>query len=249
MWAILQHAAWEGPGTIAEVMSARGIAHRIYRMDRGAVVPGAAELDGLIVMGGPMGVYEAEQYPHLKAEIELVGRMVAAGRPVLGVCLGAQLLAAALGATVERGPAMEIGAGEVELTQAGRADAVLGGDGGAMLPVVHWHQDTIDWRGPQRGYAARPASARGGSGPRVPQVAAAPALLEGAVRLASSAMYREQAFRFGERVYGLQFHLEVNHTLARGWRRHGLDLDDRHVGRVAGAGRRVWERFFNSRSA
>ncbi len=214
MWAILQHAAWEGPGTIAEVMAARGIASRIYRMDRGAAAPGAEEMDGLVVMGGPMGVYEAEWHPHLKAEVALLGRMVAARRPVLGVCLGAQLLAAALGATVERGPALEIGAGEAELTEAGRTDAVLGGDGvGATLPVVHWHQDTF-------------------------------ALPAGAVRLASSAMYREQAFRYGERVYGLQFHLEVNDTLARAWRRHGLELDSRQAEQVVAAGWRVWERFF-----
>jgi GMP synthase (glutamine-hydrolysing) len=218
VWAIVQHAEWEGPGTIAAVMAARGIAHRICRMDRGEALPRAGEIAGLVVMGGAMGVYEAERVPHLKEEIALLGRMVAARRPVLGVCLGAQLLAAALGATVARGPAMESGAGEVELSEAGRTDPVLGGDGATALPVVHWHQDTFP-------------------------------LPEGAVRLASSAMYREQAFRFGERVYGLQFHLEVNDALAQAWREQGLALGAEQVAVVEAAGRRVWERFFVMASA
>lgn len=142
-WGIVQHVAWEGPGLIAAEMERRGIGYRVYRMERGEAVPRAAELDGVVVMGGPMGVYEAALHPHLSEEVRLLREAVAGNLPVLGICLGAQLLAAALGARVYKGPGMELGAGWVELTEAGRADGVLGGGGDAALAVVHWHQDTF----------------------------------------------------------------------------------------------------------
>ncbi len=142
-WGIVQHVGWEGPGLIAAEMERRGMGYRVYRMDLGEAVPGAEELDGVVVMGGPMGVYEGERHAYLREEIRLLAEMVAGEKPVLGVCLGAQLLAAALGARVYQGPGMEQGAGWVELTEAGREDWVLGGGGEARLAVVHWHQDTF----------------------------------------------------------------------------------------------------------
>jgi len=142
-WGIVQHVGWEGPGLIAAGLEARGWPVRVWRMDRGEALPPAQALAGLVVMGGPMGVYEVERHPYLRGEMELLAAMVAADKPVLGVCLGAQLLAAALGARVYKGPVMEMGAGWVELTEAGRADGVLGGGGDATLAVVHWHQDTF----------------------------------------------------------------------------------------------------------
>ncbi|TAN20670.1 MAG: type 1 glutamine amidotransferase [Acidobacteria bacterium] len=142
MWYVLQHAEWEGPGIIAEALAAHAIRFEIVRLDRGAAVPKASNLDGLVVMGGPMGVYEAADYPFLAAEQKLIASCVAGGRAVLGVCLGAQLLAAALGAPVIKGPQMEAGEGSVVLTGSGRQDPVLGG-GKGELPVVHWHQDTF----------------------------------------------------------------------------------------------------------
>lgn len=143
MWAILQHVAWEGPGLILSELAARGIEPRIFRMDRGEALPQPTTLEGLVVMGGTMGVYEADRFPFLVAEKDLIRACVALGTPVLGVCLGSQLLAAALGAQVTKGPVMEAGEGEVTLTEAGRRDPVLGATGEATLPVVHWHQDTF----------------------------------------------------------------------------------------------------------
>lgn len=143
MWTILQHLDHEGPGLIADAMRARGVDYSIRRLDRGEAPPALDELTGLVVMGGTMGVYEAERYPFLKREIELIRACLNKDVPVLGVCLGSQLMAAALGAKVSQGPVFETGAGEVELTAAGRADPVLGGGGDTVLPVVHWHQDTF----------------------------------------------------------------------------------------------------------
>lgn len=143
MWTILQHLDHEGPGLIAEVMQARGVPYAIRRLDRGEAPPQVSELSGLVVMGGTMGVYEADRYPFLKRELELIRGCLERDIPVLGVCLGSQLMAAALGARVTQGPVFESGAGEVNLTAAGCADPVLGENGATTLPVVHWHQDTF----------------------------------------------------------------------------------------------------------
>jgi GMP synthase (glutamine-hydrolysing) len=117
---------------------------RLCHPYRGEPLPTLEELAGLVVMGGPMGVSDTAEHPYLAGELELLAGAVAAGLPVLGVCLGAQLLAAALGARVYRGEHAEIGPGSVTLTAAGRADPVLGAGAGGELPVIHWHQDTFE---------------------------------------------------------------------------------------------------------
>ncbi|HXN37331.1 MAG TPA: type 1 glutamine amidotransferase [Solirubrobacteraceae bacterium] len=94
------------------------------------------------MLGGPMGVGDIEAHPHLTAELDLLTTAVAADVPVLGVCLGAQLLAHALGAEVLPAPTTEVGLGSVTLTPAGERDVVLGGSG-RQLPVLHWHGDTF----------------------------------------------------------------------------------------------------------
>lgn len=143
---VIQHVDFEGPGLIGAVLSARGADLRVVRTDEGDALPAVDELDVLVVMGGPMGAHDDAAYPHLAGERELLAAAVAAGIPVLGVCLGAQLLAAALGGTVSRGPAPEVGLGTVSLTDTGRADPVLG-PAGRYLRVLHWHADTFPARG------------------------------------------------------------------------------------------------------
>jgi GMP synthase (glutamine-hydrolysing) len=143
MVLVLQHVEGEGSAAIGEALRARGLEERVVRVDRGDRVP---DLDGaraLLVMGGPMGVYEADRFPHLRDEIRLIARAVAAGIPVLGVCLGSQLVAAALGARVARAPAREIGWREVRLREAANADALLGGSPPTFVPL-HWHGDVFD---------------------------------------------------------------------------------------------------------
>lgn len=142
-FVVVQHVAAEGPGLIAEAAAAHGITLQVRRMDRGDGLPQAREVGGVVVLGGPMAVYEAPRHAHLRAEVSLLADAIALGLPVLGVCLGAQLLAAALGARVFRGPAPEVGIGEVTLSPDGERDAVLG-PCGPVFRVFHWHGDTFD---------------------------------------------------------------------------------------------------------
>ena len=142
-WVVLQHVAYEGLGTIAPAVSDRGAELAVARIDRGDPVPApgaVAGMAGLVVMGGPMSVHDAAAW--LSDERALLRAAVKAGLPVLGVCLGAQQLAAALGAEVTRGPAPEVGVGEVHLTPDALHDPVFGA-ARTPLPCVHWHADTF----------------------------------------------------------------------------------------------------------
>ena len=100
------------------------------------------DADLLIVLGGPIGVYETDSYPFITREIDLLERRLAQGLPTLGICLGAQLMAKALGARVHAGPVKEIGWGSVTLSDAGHASSLKPLAEGA--PVLHWHGDTFD---------------------------------------------------------------------------------------------------------
>ena len=140
---VLQHVAVEGLGAIADALAARGIAVRTIRTYAGEPVPARLDAEALIVMGGSMGVYEADQHPHLRDELRLIDAALAAGRPILGTCLGSQLLAAALGARVYPNTRKEIGWYEVELSDAAREDALLG-DMPQRFTPLHWHGDIFD---------------------------------------------------------------------------------------------------------
>lgn len=107
---VLQHEACEDLGRIKVALKARGLIPRYVRLFAGEGIPSALEsAEALIAMGGPMSVYEQEQYPFLTAELELIHRTISSGRPILGVCLGSQLLSAALGGAVSKGERKEIG--------------------------------------------------------------------------------------------------------------------------------------------
>jgi GMP synthase (glutamine-hydrolysing) len=139
----IRHVPFEDLGSFASVLRARGLALG-YR-DAGLDDLGARDLldaDLLIVLGGPIGVYETRDYPFLKGEIAVVERRLRAGRPVLGLCLGAQIIAKALGARVFKGRRKELGWSLLALTDAGRKSALA--ELGARTAVLHWHGDTFD---------------------------------------------------------------------------------------------------------
>jgi GMP synthase (glutamine-hydrolysing) len=143
---VIQHVGHEGPGSVSEAVARAGASLRLVRVDLGHAIPRAEDLDGLaglaglVVMGGPMGADDDE--PWLEDERALLRAAVSSGLPVLGICLGAQQLAAALGAAVWRGPEPECGVGEVHLTPDALEDPVFG-PAPSPLPCVHWHHDTF----------------------------------------------------------------------------------------------------------
>jgi GMP synthase (glutamine-hydrolysing) len=139
---LLQHVAFEGAGAIGDWAQTRGHTLAVKRLDLGHALPDANTIDALIVMGGPMGVYDDASYPWLAAEKRLIGDAIQAGRHVLGICLGAQLIASVLGADVTRNPEREIGWFPVEWTQEARGSRTLGFTP-PVSNVFHWHGDTF----------------------------------------------------------------------------------------------------------
>ncbi|MEW6674458.1 MAG: gamma-glutamyl-gamma-aminobutyrate hydrolase family protein [Nitrospirota bacterium] len=141
-----------------------------------------------------MAVYEMEKYPHLMVESRLIREAINRGMRVLGICLGAQMVAHCLGAEVYPGPQKEIGWYHIELTGDGLRDPLMRrlaihprvGDFWRRFKVFHWHSDTFN-------------------------------LPLGAVLLASSELYKNQAFRYGDDVYGFQFHIEVTKDMLLEW--------------------------------
>jgi len=188
----VRHVAHEGLGTIGDALGRKDVPTEI--VDASAGLPGfdAKMWSGLVVMGGPMNVDEVEKYPFLAEEVKWLERAVAARLPVLGVCLGSQLLAKALGSRVYPNKIKEIGWYEVELLQAAEDDTLFGGitksdaHYGRRMTVFQWHGDTFD-------------------------------LPPGAARLAQSEQCENQAFRYGPAAYGLQFHLEVTAEIIESW--------------------------------
>src|SRR6266581_4204914 len=141
---VLQHVVVEGPGTLASYLAARGWTLETVALYTGARLPEEAqEYQAVIVMGGPMGVYDEAAYPFLRDEHRFLRRVLGQGVPLLGICLGSQLLAKALGARVYRNPQKEIGWYTVDLTPAGAADPLFAGLA-SPVPVFQWHGDAFD---------------------------------------------------------------------------------------------------------
>lgn len=137
---VLQHVPFEGPGSLADWFAARQYPLSVTRLDVGEPLPSPDTFDLLVVMGGPMGVYDTAEYPWLTAELELIRQAVHGGKRVLGICLGAQLLASALGATVTRNPQKEIGWFPLQVNAASHPLAAALGE---APTVFHWHGDTF----------------------------------------------------------------------------------------------------------
>ncbi|NBD14111.1 glutamine amidotransferase-related protein [Corallococcus silvisoli] len=136
---VFEHEEHEGPGLLGPALEAAGftLVRRFRTVKREDV-----DAPLVVVMGGGMGVYEADAHPFLNEELALLGERLANDRACVGVCLGAQLLAAAAGATVSPGKnGFEVGVGPVRWTQDALKDPVVGG-AKARTAVAHWHGDT-----------------------------------------------------------------------------------------------------------
>ncbi|HAN31297.1 MAG TPA: amidotransferase [Myxococcales bacterium] len=183
---VFQHVPFEVLGTLDPLLRKGGYRVRYVNFGREPLAePEVDKYDGLIILGGPMNVDMTERYPHLDTEVRVIRRMIDQGTPVLGICLGAQLIAKSLGAQVRKNPTKEIGWYDVTPTDQGCSDPIIRHFGGARS-IFEWHSDTFD-------------------------------LPPGAVPLASSADCANQAFRYGDNVYGFQFHLEVDAALIERW--------------------------------
>ncbi|HEY5806998.1 MAG TPA: gamma-glutamyl-gamma-aminobutyrate hydrolase family protein [Povalibacter sp.] len=183
---VFQHSAREPLGVLDPLLRKSGFRVRYVNFSRHAdMQPDVSKYNGLIVLGGAMNVDQADRYPHLTTEIAAIQEALRLEIPVLGICLGAQLLAAALGANVRPNPVREIGWYRIHPTEAAQTDRLCRHFDGNQH-VFQWHAYTFD-------------------------------LPEGAVHLASTPTCPHQAFRYGDRAYGLQFHLEADHHLIQRW--------------------------------
>ncbi len=142
---VLQHHPVENLGTIADALEGAALAWQYVRVYDGQPVPASIKgAGGLIIMGGPMGVYQTDRYPWLGDEMRLIENAMKSNLPVLGVCLGAQILAAALGAKVERNPkGKEIGWYPIRLSDSAKHDRLMR-ELPATLTPFHWHGDIFD---------------------------------------------------------------------------------------------------------
>lgn len=141
---ILMNHEDEGPATLGDYMLETGVELRTARLYKGDGVPeGEGPWDLIVSMGGPMGACDDDLYPFLEPESAFLKTEINAGRPVLGVCLGAQLMARALGAKVYKAPEKEVGWREIFLTGEGAKDPLFKGVP-AVLDVLQWHEDTFD---------------------------------------------------------------------------------------------------------
>jgi GMP synthase (glutamine-hydrolysing) len=180
----VRHVLFEDLGILAPLLTERGYCVRY--LDAGVDVVDTTILssaDLVIVLGGPIGVYDTDRYPFLADERAAIGIRLALDKPTLGICLGAQLMAQALGAKVRSTGRTEIGYALLTLTDQGRASVLASLE---SVPVLHWHGDEFD----------------------VPP---------GASRLAQTPGFPNQAFSIGDRILGLQFHLEAEHMQIERW--------------------------------
>ena len=168
----------EGMGKIADWIHDRGHSVSCTHLYRGDSLPSHETYDLLLIMGGPMNIYEYRNHPWLPAEKEFIKQAIQSGKKVLGICLGAQLIADVLGSKIYQNSKMEIGWYPVKF-KPGKKSIPAFESFPEELTVLHWHGDTFD-------------------------------LPEGTVHLAESEVCMNQAFSYGDRVIGLQFHIEMD---------------------------------------
>lgn len=183
---VFQHVANEILGTLNPALKQQGLNIRYVNFERDPdATPSVEKYNGLIVLGGHMGVYEADQYTHIKTEIKLIEQALKKNIPILGICLGAQILAHVLGSEVRKSPEKEMGWYDIELTTAGENSPLLS-HFKKTEKIFQMHGDTFD-------------------------------IPKSCEHLAQSKICPAQAFSYGTKVYGLQFHLEVDAAMILRW--------------------------------
>lgn len=183
----------EGPGIIEDFLVHQRIPYTIVDLSRGEKIKYPSTYDTLVMMGGPMSVND-DDYPYIRMEEELVRKFLSQNKRILGICLGAQIMAKALGAPVYRGREKEIGWYDIQVTGEALRDPAMrklalhprAGDLWDRFKVFQWHGETFD-------------------------------IPEGAVKLAKSDLYPNQAFRYGKRAYAFQFHIEARKETIYEW--------------------------------
>jgi len=217
---VLQHIECEDLGTIANAMSQRGIGYKYVRLFDGEPVPyDPGNYSGMIILGGPMNVYEEDKFPYLKDEDILIKKAVKNDMPVLGICLGGQLIAKATGAKVKKGTKKEIGWYDLKLTKDSRQDKVFNSLAtGAKVSKgtkkeIGWYDLKLTKDSRQdKVFNSLPGTIKvfqwHGDTFDIP---------DGAVHLAGSELFSNQAYRVGSSIYGLQFHLEVTQEMINRW--------------------------------
>ena len=182
----LQHVDDDPPGYLGEILQEHDIAYDVVDVTREAI-PDPTNYQALISMGGPQHVYVDTNLPYMLAEKAAFQRALEKDIAILGICLGGQILASALGADVSRHHMTELGFYSIPLTEEGRRDPLFAGFADYHC-AFHWHEDIF-------------------------------ALPNGALCLASNKNAPNQAFRYGKRAYGLQFHIELNAEIITTWLR------------------------------
>lgn len=141
---IITHAASEGPGSLGAFLPRCGAEIHMVSLENGERLPESTrEVHAVVIMGGPMSVHDETRYPFLRDELAWLGRAIELNIPVLGICLGAQLIARACGAEVMKAPRSELGWSQVQITDEGRRDILFQGIS-SVMPVFQWHEETFD---------------------------------------------------------------------------------------------------------
>ena len=226
---ILKNVPSEGPGTIEDFLAGHNIRYSIIDL-ASEEIPGTVDFDALVILGGPMSANDADKIPYIKKEIELVRDFSGKGKKVLGICLGAQIMARAFGARVYPGTGKEIGWYDIELDDRGGPDRLMGRlaqhpqtkEYLNNIKVFQWHGETFD-------------------------------IPEGAVCVAKSQLYPNQAFRYGENVYAFQFHIEVSKQMIFDWlKNESIDMKkieqetEAYYADYAARARSFYESFFRN---